>query len=96
VLTSGDSIHCAGGTLGRHRHVCAFFNDLDEEHRVLRSFFKEGIDRGERTAHIVGADNREEYLRRLAEAGINVKEMMDAARLEVLCVLFSPQARSRL
>ena len=95
-MTSGDSIHCVGGTLGRHRHVCAFFNDLDKEHKVLGSFFKEGIDRGEKAAHIVEADNREEYLRRLAEAGINVKEMMDAGRREVLCVLSSPQARSRL
>jgi len=83
-VTSGDSIHCAGGTLGWHRHVCAFFNDLDEEHRVLRSFFKDGIDRGEKAVHIVETDNREEYLRRLAEAGINVKKMMDAGRLEVL------------
>jgi hypothetical protein len=84
VVTSGDPIHCAGGTLGRHRHVCAFFNDLDEEHRALRSFFKDGIDRGEKGVHIVEADNREEYLRRLAEAGINVEKMMDAGRLEVL------------
>jgi hypothetical protein len=84
AVTSGDSIHCAGGTLGWHRHVCAFFNDLDEEHRVLRSFFKDGIDRGEKAVHIVETDNREEYLRRLAEAGINVKKMMDAGRLEVL------------
>jgi hypothetical protein len=84
VVTSGDSIQCAGGTLGRHRHVCAFFNDLDEEHRVLRSFFKDGIDRGEKATHIVEVDVREEYLGRLAEAGINVKEMMDAGRLEVL------------
>jgi len=84
MVTSGDSIQCAGGTLGRHRHVCAFFNNLDEEHRVLRSFFKDGIDRGEKATHIVEANNRKEYLKRLADAGINVKEMMDAGRLEVL------------
>jgi len=59
-MAGGDSIQCAGGTFGQHRHVCAFFNDLDEEQRVLRSFFKEGVDRGEKAAHIVEADNREE------------------------------------
>lgn len=83
-MVSGDSIQCAGGTLGEHRHVCAFFNDPDEEHRVLRSFLKEGIDRGEKAAHIVELDNRAEYLRRLSDAGINVQEMMDIGRLEVL------------
>ncbi len=51
---------------------------------MLRSFFKEGIDRGEKAAHIVEADNREEYLRRLLDAGIDVQEMMDIGRLEVL------------
>jgi hypothetical protein len=28
--------HClefAGGTLGQHRHVCGFFNGIDEQHR---------------------------------------------------------------
>jgi hypothetical protein len=83
-MVSGDSIQCAGATLGQHRHVCAFFNDLDEEQRALCSFFKEGIDRGEKAAHIVEADNREEYLRRLFDAGINVQEMMEIGRLEVL------------
>ena len=84
MATNGDFIQCAGGSLGQHRHVCAFFNDLDEEHRVLRSFFKEGLDRGEKAVHIVEADKRQDYLNRLAEAEINVQEMMDTGRLEVL------------
>jgi hypothetical protein len=75
---------CADGSLGGHQHVCAFFNDLDEEHRVLRSFFKDGFDRGERATHIVEVEKQEDYLRRLAAAGINVREMMDAGQLEVL------------
>jgi hypothetical protein len=74
----------AGGTLGRHHHVCAFFNTIDEEHTVLRSFFKDGFDRGEKAIHIVESENREEYLKRFAEAGINVQEVMETGRLEVL------------
>jgi hypothetical protein len=77
-------MQCADCTLGHHRHVCAFFNDLAEEHRVLRSFFKDGIDLGEKETHIVEADSREEYLRLLSGAGINVQEMMGNGRLEVL------------
>jgi hypothetical protein len=61
-------------------HVCAFFNTMDEEHRVLRSFYKGGFDRGEKATHIVDAENRETYLKRLTDAGIDVQELMDAGR----------------
>ena len=44
--TNDHSVQFAGGTLGRHRHICAFFNSIDEQHRVLRSFIKDGFDRG--------------------------------------------------
>jgi MEDS: MEthanogen/methylotroph, DcmR Sensory domain len=84
MITDSDFIECAGSCLGLHRHVCAFFNDLDEEHRVLRSFFKDGFDRGERAVHIVEADKRQDYLNRLAVAGINIKKLMDSGQLEVL------------
>ena len=70
--------------LGGRNHVCAFFNTIDEEHRVLSSFFKDGFDRGEKAIHIVESQNREEYLKRLADAGINVQEVMETGRLEVL------------
>jgi hypothetical protein len=77
-------MQCAGGSLGRHRHICAFFNNIDEEHRVLRSFIKDGFDRGEKTAHIVDPEKREEHLKWLGEAGVDVQQAMAAGRLEVL------------
>jgi len=70
--TNERSVQFAGGILGRHRHVCAFFNSIDEEHKVLRSFIKDGLDGGERAFHIVDPDLREEHLKRLAEGGIEV------------------------
>jgi len=78
------SAQLAGVDLGGRNHVCAFFNSIDEEHRVLRSFFKDGFDHGEKAIHIVESKNREEYLKGLAEAGINVQEVMETGRLEVL------------
>jgi hypothetical protein len=33
--THGRSVRFAGGTLGRGHHICAFFNSIDEQHRVL-------------------------------------------------------------
>src|SRR5258708_10012730 len=72
------------GIVGGQNHVCAFFNTIEEEHRVLRSFFKDGFDHGEKAIHIVESENREEYLKGLSAAGINVQEAMETGRLEVL------------
>jgi len=84
MATYSGSLRCAGASIGAQRHICAFFNGLDEEYRVLGSFYKDGVDRGEKTTHIVEAGSREEYLRRLGETGIDVKGMMQTGQLEVL------------
>jgi hypothetical protein len=76
-------VQCAGGTLGPSRHICAFFNGIDEEHRVLRSFIKEGFDQGEKALHIVDPEQREEHLMRLGEAGIDVERAMGSGQLDV-------------
>jgi hypothetical protein len=83
MATSDHSVQFAGGILGRQRHICAFFNSTDEEHRVLRSFIKDGFDQGDKAFHLVNPVRREEHLKRLAEAGINVQEAMDIGQLEV-------------
>jgi hypothetical protein len=84
MTTHDHSVELAGVDLAGRNHVCAFFNTMDEEHRVLGSFYKDGLDRGEKAAHIVDAENLEEHLRRLAEAGIDVRKMQGSGQLEVL------------
>jgi hypothetical protein len=83
MATQSHSVQFAGGNLGGQRHICAFFNSTDEEHRVLSSFIKDGFERGDKAFHLVNPELREEHLRRLAGAGINVQEAMDAGQLEV-------------
>src|SRR5258707_13095351 len=83
MATESLSVQFAGGNLAGQRHICAFFNSTDEEYRVLRSFYKDGFDRGDKAFHLVDPELREEHLRRLAEAGINVQEAMDSGQLEV-------------
>ena len=83
MRTERQSVEFAGGKLAEQRHICAFFSSLDEQHRVLRSFFKDGIDRGEKAFHLVDAELREEHVKRLVEAGINVQQAMDTGQLEV-------------
>jgi hypothetical protein len=81
--TAADSLQVPGSTLSQHRHICAFFNSMDEQHRVLRSFMKDGFERGDKAFHLVDPDRREEHLRRLAEADIDVQEAIDSGQLEV-------------
>src|SRR5260370_11126429 len=81
--TSGGSVRWAGGSLGKHRHICAFFNSVDEEHRVLRSFIKDGFDSGDKAFHIVDPELQGQHLKRLAEAGIDVERAMGTGQLEL-------------
>jgi hypothetical protein len=83
MTTNERSIQIAEGVLGRHRHVCALFNGIDEEYRVLRSLIKDGFDQGDKAFHLVDPKLREDHLKRLAEAGINVQQGMDSGQLEV-------------
>ena len=44
MVTNEQSVELAGVNLAGQNHVCAFFNTMDEEHRVLGSFYKGGFD----------------------------------------------------
>jgi hypothetical protein len=81
--STGHSPQFTESTFGQYRHICAFFNSVDEQHRVLRPFIKDGFDRGDKAYHYVDPERREEHLRWLAEAGINVQEAMGTGQLEV-------------
>jgi hypothetical protein len=81
--TDKDSVQFAGSTLDQHRHICAFFNSIDEQHRVLGSFIKDGFERGDKAFHLVDPEQSEDHLRRLAESGIDVHEAMGTGQLEV-------------
>jgi hypothetical protein len=83
MAENGGSVRCAGGSLGQHRHICAFFNSFDEQHRVLRSFIKEGFERGDKAFHIVDPELWKNHLDRLAEAGIDVVGAMATGQLEL-------------
>jgi hypothetical protein len=83
MTTNERSGPFAGGNLGRHGHICAFFHGMDEQHRVLRSFLTEGFDQGEKAFHIVDGDLREAHLKWLGDAGIDVPQAMGSGQLEV-------------
>jgi hypothetical protein len=81
---NGSSLRIVPNALdGANRHICAFFNGMDEHYRVLDSFIKEGFDNGEKAFHLVDPDRREDHLRRLVEAGIDVDAVTASGQLEV-------------
>jgi hypothetical protein len=73
----------AGSQLGEARHVCAFFNSDDEEYRVLLPFIKDGFECGDKSVHIVGSDESDDHLRRLAAAGIDTAAAQRRGQLEI-------------
>ena len=78
-----ETVRLAGSVLHRSRHVCAFFHKKDEEYQVLLPFVKEGFEQGHKAFHIVDPAHRDEHLRRLSEAGIDIAESERSGQLEV-------------
>jgi hypothetical protein len=76
-------ISLAGSHLGEVRHVCAFFNNDDEEYRVLLPFIKEGIERGDKAVHVVNPNQRHDHLQRLAAAGIDAAVAEQSGQFEL-------------
>ena len=76
-------IQLGGSTLGRYRHVCAFFSSPQEEYATLLPFVRDGIERGERAYHVLPRQYREEHLHQLRSAGIDVDAVERSHQLEL-------------
>ena len=83
MKTTAEPIPFAGSTLGRYRHICAFFTSPEEEYETLLPFVRDGIDRGERAYHVLPAQYRQEHLEQLRSAGIDVTAALKSQQLEV-------------
>jgi len=83
-MKSDDTLQIAPSAFdGGNRHICAFFNGMDEHYRVLELFIKEGLTKGDKEFHLIDPERREDHLRRLGDAGIDVDEAMASGQLEV-------------
>jgi len=78
-----DDIRFAGVKLGRHRHVCAFFDGTRGASEVLDPFIHDGFLCGHRAIHLVGADKREAHVARLRCEGIDTEDLQGSGQLEV-------------
>lgn len=76
-------ISLAGAQLRETRHVCAFFNNDEEEYRILLPFIKDGLNSGDKAVHVLNPDQRQDHLQRLTGAGIDPAHMQQSGQLEL-------------
>ncbi len=82
-IKSEQPIRIAGSELSGKRHICGFFRTPEEEYQLLLPFIKEGIERGEKAFHVVDPKLRDDHLRRLKSAGIDVAEAEKSGQFEL-------------
>jgi hypothetical protein len=82
-MSPPKQIRLAGSVLDRFRHVCAFFHSKEEEYRVLLPFIAEGFEQGDRAFHVIDAHRRQDHMRRLQEAGIDIAGAQAEERLVI-------------
>jgi hypothetical protein len=84
-MTASDAeIHLVGTVVNANSHVCAFFNNKEEEHRTLLPFIVEGLAQGDKIVRIVPEIERDEIKHRLRDEGIDVDGAEKRGQLEVL------------
>ena len=76
-------ISLAGSQLGETRHVCAFFNNDEEEYRILLPFIKDGLKAGDKAVHVLNPEQHQDHLQRLIAAGINPEITQQSGQLEL-------------
>src|SRR5262245_13410641 len=81
--TPSRSIRLAGSNLRVPRQICSFFNSHDDQYRVLMPFIKDGFDQGEKAVHIVDPARRDDHVRRLLSAGIDLDAARENGQLEL-------------
>src|ERR1700735_3350767 len=83
VTSATAPISLAGSHLGETRHVCAFFNNDEEEYRVLPPFIKDGLESGDKAVHVLNPEQRPDHLLRLTAAGIDPEVAQQSGQLEL-------------
>jgi hypothetical protein len=83
MKSASAPISLAGSQLGKTRHVCAFFNNDEEEYRVLLPFIKDGLKSGDKAVHVLNPEQRQDHLRRLIAAGIDPAVAQQSGQLEL-------------
>src|SRR5258708_7936074 len=71
-MSHPKQVRLAGSALHRSPPIRALFPKQEGGYRVLLPFIKEGFEQGDRAFHIIDAHRRQDHMRRLQEAGIDL------------------------
>lgn len=82
TMAAPDPVAFAGGVLDPYRHVCAFVNSRDEEHRVLDPFVNEGVSRGEKMLYLIDPDERAGWVHHFRHLGHDMSALLDQGQFE--------------
>lgn len=69
--------------MGAVRHICAFFNSKEEEHRTLLDFIQEGMAENDKAAHFVACGCQDEHRSRLRQGGVDVDGAEKRGQLKI-------------
>lgn len=83
MAASLPPVRLAGRTLSHTNHVCAFFNSLEEQYKVLMPFFKDGYDQDEKLFHVVDSRLHAEHRCACQKGGIDVGTAEASGQLEI-------------
>ena len=82
-MSKSIQVSLGRSSLGRERHVCAFFADDSEAYSVLLPFIREGFDCGHRAVHVVSAEQEPHHLEKLSSVGIDSAAALSSGQLHV-------------
>jgi hypothetical protein len=73
-----------GHALDDVRHVCAFFDSVDEQYEALNPYFSEGLAQREEVLTIVESDRHDDHVRRMEAGGVPTDTALASGQLKVL------------
>lgn len=82
-MRESKPVQLGGVRFDRLRHVCGFFNGVDEEYDILGPFIHDGLAEGQKAFLSVDPGRSDGHRRRLREAGIDVEGRSRSGQLEI-------------
>ncbi|MCP8309833.1 MAG: MEDS domain-containing protein [archaeon] len=65
-------------------HIILFYTGIEDKHRVLFTFIKFGLDRGEAVVYVVSEENPKQIGKAMTKFGIDVKYHEESGALKIL------------
>lgn len=78
-----EPVQFAGTDLDLYRHVCAFVNSREEEHRVIDPFVSDGFAMGDKVLYIINPAERAEVVHHLRHLRFDVSALLEQRQCEV-------------